>query len=100
MAGDESRKRFKFDVAFIGASAIDDEGTVLEFDPMEVELVKDILTQSRRVILVAHDEKFGRRAPHVVTSLANIDALVTNKDPAPSLRDAGMLRQLRIIQPE
>jgi DeoR family glycerol-3-phosphate regulon repressor len=82
---DESRKRFKFDVAVIGASAIDEQGTVLEFDPMEVDLVQDVLTQSRRVILVAHDEKFGRRAPHVVTTLAEIDVLISNT--VPQMRD-------------
>ena len=82
---DERRRRFKFDVAVLGASAIDEQGTVLEFDPMEVDLVRDVLTQSRQVILVAHDEKFGRRAPHVVTSLAEIDVLISNV--APQLRD-------------
>lgn len=78
---DESRRRFKFDLAIIGASAIDDQGTVLEFDPMEVDLVRDILPQSRRIILVAHDEKFGRRAPHVVTTLADVDILISNATP-------------------
>ena len=97
VAGDEARKRFKFDVALIGASAIDDEGTVLEFDPLEVELVKDVLAQSRQVVLVAHDEKFGQRAPHVVTSFKDIDVLVTNKDPGPTLRDPEMLKNLRVV---
>lgn len=78
---DDSRRRFKFDVAIIGASAIDEQGTVLEFDPMEVDLVRDILPQARQVILVAHDEKFGRRAPHVVTTLADVDILVSNVSP-------------------
>ena len=75
---DESRRRFKFDVAVIGASAIDEEGSVLEFDPMEVDLVRDVLKQSRQVILVAHDEKFGRHAPHVVTTLNEVDVLITS----------------------
>jgi DeoR family transcriptional regulator, glycerol-3-phosphate regulon repressor len=51
---------------------------VLESDPLEVELVRDVLTQSRQVILVAHEEKFGRRAPHLVTHLDKIDVLITN----------------------
>ena len=90
---DESRRRFKFDLAIIGASAIDKEGSVLEFDPMEVDLVRDVLSQSRQVILVAHDEKFGRRAPHVVTTLADIDVLISNA--VPQLRDgAGNERPL------
>jgi len=82
---DGSRRRFKFDVAVIGASAIDEEGAVLEFDPMEVDLVQDVLSQSRQVILVAHDEKFGRHAPHVVTTLDKVDVLISNA--APQLRD-------------
>jgi DeoR family glycerol-3-phosphate regulon repressor len=77
----ESRRRFKFDIAIIGASAIDEQGTVLEFDPMEVDLVRDVLTQARRVILVAHADKFGRRAPHVVTTLAEVDIFVSNATP-------------------
>lgn len=40
---DSNRQRFKFDIAIIGASAIDRDGSVLEFDPMEVDLVSDIL---------------------------------------------------------
>jgi DeoR family glycerol-3-phosphate regulon repressor len=51
---------------------------VLEFDPLEVELVRGVLTQSRQVILVAHDDKFGRRAPHLVTNLDQVDVLITN----------------------
>jgi DeoR family glycerol-3-phosphate regulon repressor len=82
---DENRRRFKFDVAIMGASAIDEQGAVLEFDPMEVDLVRDVLSQSRLVILVAHDEKFGRRAPHIVTTLAGVDVLISNT--VPHLRD-------------
>lgn len=74
----EGRRRFKFDIAILGASAIDDEGAVLEYDPLEVELVRDVLQQSRQVILVAHEEKFGRHAPHLVTQLDKVDVLITN----------------------
>lgn len=84
----ESRRRFKFDIAVIGASAIDDDGAVLEFDPLEVELVREVLTQARKVILVAHDEKFGRKAPHVVTHLDAVDILITNALPTSGLSGA------------
>lgn len=77
----DARQRFKFDVAFIGASAIDEDGVVLEFDPLEVELMRDILEQTRKVVLVAHDGKFGKHAPHVVTTMADVDVLVTNAQP-------------------
>lgn len=93
---DEQRNRFKFDVALIGASAVDEDGAVLEFDPMEVELTRSILSHSRRVVLVVHDEKFGRRAPHRVTHIRDIDVLVTNGDAMRRL-PAGLLDGVRVI---
>jgi DeoR family glycerol-3-phosphate regulon repressor len=94
---DPNRQRFKFDIAVIGASAIDRDGAVLEFDPMEVDLVRDILPQSRQVILVAHQDKFERRAPHQVTSLADIDVLITNGDPAGRFDKPDALHGVRVI---
>jgi DeoR family glycerol-3-phosphate regulon repressor len=94
---DDQRDRFKFDVALIGASAVDEDGAVLEFDPMEVELTRAILPHARKVVLVVHDEKFGRRAPHRVTQIRDVDVLVTNGDPAPRLRMADLLRGVRVI---
>ncbi|MBD8066855.1 DeoR/GlpR transcriptional regulator [Devosia sp. PTR5] len=94
---DESRQRFKFDVAIIGASAIDRHGTVQEFDPMEVDLVRSILPHTRQVILVAHDEKFDRRAPHVVVQMSHVDVLITNGDPAERFENASILASTRII---
>lgn len=94
---DANRGRFKFDTAIIGASAIDEDGSVLEFDPMEVDLVRDILVHSRQIVLVAHDEKFRQRAPHQVTHIDDIDVLVTNGDPAGRFRSADALKQVRIV---
>lgn len=94
---DESRERFKFDAAVIGASAIDAEGTVLEFDPMEVDLVHAVLPRARQVILVAHEEKFGKRAPHVVTQVPTLDVLITNGDPRPRFNDPDILAPVRVI---
>jgi DeoR family glycerol-3-phosphate regulon repressor len=94
---DESRHRFKFDLAVIGASAIDRDGIVQEFDPMEVELVRAILPHSRQVIMMAHHEKFGRRAPHVVTPLSEVDVLITDGDPADRFDDPAVLAGLRVI---
>jgi DeoR family glycerol-3-phosphate regulon repressor len=94
---DGSRERFKFDAAIIGASAIDRDGTVLEFDPLEVDLVHAVLPLARQVILVAHDEKFGNRAPHVVTSLSQIDVLITNGEPAGRFAGPEILAGVRVI---
>lgn len=97
---DPSRHRFKFDVALIGASAIDDEGSILEYDPLEVGLVHDVLRHCRRSVLVAHHEKFGRAAPHIVASLSDMDVVLTDRDPKERLRGGVGIRDLRIVAGE
>lgn len=97
---DAGRGRFKFDAALIGASAIDEDGDVLEFDPMEVELTRSILPDARKVVLVAHAAKFGRHAPHRVTRLRDIDVLVTNGNPRTRLATADALRDVRVVSVE
>lgn len=95
---DGSRTRFKFDVALIGANGVDEDGTILEFDPMEVDLTRSILQHSRKVVLVVHHEKFGRRAPHQIAHIRDIDVLVTNGNPAPRLRSETLLDGVRVIK--
>jgi DeoR family glycerol-3-phosphate regulon repressor len=95
--GGGARQKFKFDIAIIGASAIDRDGAVLEFDPMEVDLTREVLTQSRQVILVAHEGKFERRAPHLVTHLDDIDVLITNGDPASHFEESSVLSKIKLV---
>ncbi len=99
-ANDPSHHRFKFDVAFIGGSAVDEQGAILEFDPMEIELVKDILEHTRTVVMVARDETFRRRAPHIVTTMEKVDVLVTNADTDELFSDPAILKNVRVIRPD
>lgn len=94
---DESRNRFKFDVALLGASAIDEDGDILEFDPLEVDLVRSILPLTRQRIFVAHHEKFQRRAPHKVMSIQDIDVLVTDGNPENHFLHPELLNSVRVI---
>ncbi len=93
----DTRQRFKFDLAILGASAIDEEGAILEFDPLEVDLVRAILPDARKKILVAHDGKFRRHAPHQVTHLDNIDILITNGDAARHFTDPALLQNIKVV---
>jgi DeoR family glycerol-3-phosphate regulon repressor len=95
--GGANRQRFKFDLALIGASAIDRDGAVLEFDPMEVDLTREVLAQARQVILVAHDGKFNRRAPHRVADLSEVDVLITNGSPSKHFDALSTLATLRVV---
>ena len=74
--------QFRVDLAIIGTSAIDADGTLLDFDIREVQASRAIIEHSRRVVLVADSSKFARSAPVRVAHLSEIDALVTDRLPS------------------
>lgn len=76
--------RFKVDIAIVGASAIDPNGDLLDFDPEEVRVSRQILDAARSSILVADKAKFTRKAPVRIASLSEIDHFVTNGIPSES----------------
>lgn len=75
----ETIRKFKFDLAVIGCSAMDDDGDILDFDIQEVSVSQSILAQSRRTFLVADHSKFKRSAPARIASLADVDAFFTDQ---------------------
>lgn len=71
--------QFKFDLAVIGCSALDEDGDMLDFDIEEVAVSQTIMAQSRKVYLVADHSKFKRSAPARIGSLSGIDVLFTDR---------------------
>lgn len=70
--------QFKFDLAVISCSALDEDGDILDYDIHEVGVSQTILKQARRSFLAADHSKFRRRAPARIGSLAQVDALYTD----------------------
>jgi DeoR family glycerol-3-phosphate regulon repressor len=70
--------KFKVDYAVIGVSAIDNDGSLMDFDYEEVIVSKAIIRHSRKLILVADNIKFIRTAPMLIGNISEIDILVTN----------------------
>lgn len=77
--------QFKFDLAVIGCSAVDQDGDVLDYDVQEVGVSQTIIQRTRKTFLVADHSKFRRSAPARITSLAEIDTLFTDGPLSPSL---------------
>lgn len=71
--------QFKFDLAIIGCSALDEDGDILDFDIQEVGVSQAILRQSRKTYLVSDGSKFQRNAPARIGSLADLDAFFTDR---------------------
>lgn len=80
--------QFKVDFAVIGASAIDPDGDLLDFDLAEVRVSRAILRQARRSFLVCDHSKLGRSAPALLGSLSEISGMFTDR-PLP----AGLARR-------
>ncbi len=78
VAAVEFIRQFKVDYAVIGASAIDEEGSVLDYDFKEVSVAQTIIKNARHVILAADNSKLERKAPVRIASLAEIDTVVTD----------------------
>jgi DeoR family glycerol-3-phosphate regulon repressor len=79
--------QFKVDHAVIGASAIDDDGAMLDFDYREVRVAQAILSNARNVMLVSDAMKFTRSAPVRIGHLSQIDVFVTDQPPPEAIID-------------
>ena len=77
----EFLRQFKVDYAIIGASAIDEDGSLLDYDYREVEVSRKIVESSRTVILVADSLKYERSAPVRIGRIADVDHFVTDVTP-------------------
>jgi len=72
-------EQFKVDYAVIGASALDRDGDLLDFDLAEVRVSKAIIRQARKVFLVCDHSKLDRSAPARLASLAEVTVLFTDR---------------------
>ncbi|MBC8037184.1 MAG: DeoR/GlpR transcriptional regulator [Rhizobiales bacterium] len=79
--------QFKVDHAVIGASAIDDDGAMLDFDYREVRAAQAILNNARNVMLVSDAMKFTRSAPVRIGHLSQVDIFVTDQPPPEAIVD-------------
>jgi DeoR family glycerol-3-phosphate regulon repressor len=80
-------RQFKVDYAVIGTSAIDEDGTLLDFDYREVKVAQAIMSCARKSILVADSMKLERTAPVRIGHVSQLDYFVTNAPVPPKLRD-------------
>lgn len=79
--------QFKVDRAVIGVSAIDEDGSLLDFDYREVRAARAIIKNARYVILVADEMKFTRTAPVRIGHISQIDCFVTDRQPPESIAE-------------
>ena len=90
--------QFRVDLAIIGTSAIDHDGTLLDFDIREVQAARAIIEHARKVVLVADNSKFARSAPVRVAHLSEIDILVIDRLPSPAIADLCRINSVDVVE--
>ena len=87
-------RQFKVDIALIGISGIEADGSLRDFDYREVKVAQTIIEHSREVWLAADHSKFNRPAMVELATLSQIDRLFTDQAPPEPfpvlLADAGV----------
>jgi DeoR family glycerol-3-phosphate regulon repressor len=91
-------RQFRVDYAVIGASAIEEDGTLLDFDYREVQVARAIIDNARQVILVADRSKLERSAPVRIGSMSEVDTFVTDTISSPELRNVCQREQVELIE--
>lgn len=91
-------RKFNVDHAVIGTSAIDPDGSLLDFDLREVEVSRAIIENARRVILVTDSSKFARAAPVRIGHLTDIDLLVTDRLPSSAVAELCARNRVTVIE--
>jgi DeoR family glycerol-3-phosphate regulon repressor len=73
--------QFKVDIAVIGISGIEADGSLRDYDYREVKVSQTIMAHAREVWLAADVSKFNRPAMVAVAELSQIDRLFTDVAP-------------------
>ncbi|MBS0293785.1 MAG: DeoR/GlpR transcriptional regulator [Proteobacteria bacterium] len=74
-------RQFRVDIAVIGISGIEGDGTLRDYDLREVKVAQTIIAQSREVWLAADHSKFNRPAMVQLAQLSQINRLFTDAPP-------------------
>lgn len=91
-------RQFRADTAVIGISAIDPDGTLLDFDVREVHVARAMIENARRVILATDSSKFARSAPARIGTLADIDVLVTDHVPRAAISALCRANDVEVVE--
>jgi DeoR family glycerol-3-phosphate regulon repressor len=89
--------QFKVDYAVIGVSAIDEDGSLLDYDYREVRVAQAIIKNARRVILVADAMKLERSAPIRIGHISQINTIVIDSELPKKLQDICLEKGVEVV---
>jgi len=78
-------RQFRVDTAIIGASGLDLDGALLDFDYREVRVARELMAHARETVLAVDRSKIGRRAMAKIADLAALHHVFCDVPPPPEL---------------
>lgn len=90
--------QFKVDYGIIGASAIDEDGALLDFDYREVQAAQAIIANARTVMLVADSSKLRRSAPVRIGHISQVQTFVTDSALPVALQEICRAKGIQVIE--
>ncbi len=91
-------RQFKVDYAIIGASAMDEDGALLDFDFREVKVAQAIIANARHVILVADATKIERTAPVRIGHISQVHTFITDRCASEALRALCTAHEVKLVE--
>jgi DeoR family glycerol-3-phosphate regulon repressor len=96
-ATEEFVNQFKVDFAVIGCSALEEDGTMVDYDIREVRVTQAIIENARCVVLVADNSKFARKAPVRLGNVGQLDYFVTDHRPPDRFMEICRQHNTRVV---
>lgn len=91
-------RQFRVDLAIIGASAIDSDGHLFDYDYREIRVARAIIENARETILVSDSSKFQRTAPVRLGHISEIGTFVTDHVDDEDFRAVCEQNNVRIVE--
>jgi len=80
-----SLEDYRFDIALIGASAVEPDGSLMEYETGAMMIARTAIARARSTVLAADATKFRHAAPLRIGPIALVAALVTDAAPPASV---------------
>lgn len=86
--------QFRLDYGILGISAIDADGTLLDYDFHEVQVKRALMKASRQILLPVDHSKFNRHATVKLAAIQEMDVVLTDLPPNDNIRE--LLQQANV----
>lgn len=83
----EQLSAYRFDIAFLGASGVSQEG-FFDYSVEDTEMKRAVMQQSKTNVMLVDGSKFDRLSVARIAGLDDIDIVITDKPPPEPLADA------------